>query len=409
MKTLNEILFEKINLLVEEFINNPQISAAQVGAEPKSALEDYISTSHLDDIIHNDLNYDKIRERKIIDGSISFAESNFNKNDYHKFLLELVKIFVECDKMDTAEEVLTNTIGKLSSDHLKAESLAILADIYIRKSKWDISIALINQAKDIYTKTNDIIGIVKCENLLGTSYGERGELLLSRNHFTNGLKFLAENPDEKLAAELETNLAIIENICGNFAKAKEHFYNALKMFEKIDESKRIAELRHNVGMLFLEQKEYEQAITEFENAIALSIKENFSAVLSVSYLGKATALTSLNDNELALEYCYKAMDMAIKIEDKLTIADVYKVIGTIERNQKRYESADKFLNISLRLNDELENRLNTAETLIEYSILSEKNGNSSQKTDWLKKALEYYAEVKAAGKVDMIEEMLAIA
>jgi len=103
------------------------------------------------------------------------------------------------------------------------------------------------------------------------------------------------------------------------------------------------------------------------------------------------------------------MDVAIKIEDKLTIADVYKVIGTIERNQMHYDSADKYLNISLRLNNELENRLNTAETSFEYGILSDKNGKVSEKTDWLKKALEYYSEIKAAGKVDVIEEMLAVA
>jgi len=409
MKKLNEILLEKINLLVEEFINHPQISASQGEIEPKSILKDYISTSHLDDIFHSDLDYEKIRERKIIDGSISFAENNLCKNDCHKFLLELSRIFTECNKMAAAEDVLTNLIDKVSSDYLKAELLAALADIFIRKSKWDISIALINQAKDIYANSNDNLGIAKCENLLGTSYGERGELLISKNHFTNGLKLLSENPDEKLSAELETNLAIIENTCGDFAKAKEHFYNALNKFEKIDDPKRIAELRHNVGMLFLEQKEYKQAINEFENAIALSLKENYSTVLGVSYLGKADALLSLNDNERALEYCYKAMDIAIKIEDKLTIADVYKVIGTIERNQKHYDSADKYLNISLRLNDELENRLNTAETSFEYGILSDKNGNDSEKTDRLKKALEYYSEVKAAEKVAMIEEMLAIA
>ena len=94
------------------------------------------------------------------------------------------------------------------------------------------------------------------------------------------------------------------------------------------------------------------------------------------------------------------MDVAIKIEDRLTIADVYRVIAIIEKNYKHYDLAEKYLNISLRLNDEIKNRLNTAETSYEFGLLYKESGNNKEKDDWLKKALKYYEEIKAVQKVN---------
>jgi len=406
MKKPNEILFEKIDLLLGKYINISQILDSQGGSESKSNLKDYILTSNLDDIFHNNIDYEKIRERKVIDGSISFAEKNLTDDDYHKFLLELSKILADSNKTDLAEEVLSNLIDKPSSDNLKAESLLLLSDIFIRKAYWNKSTALIDHAKEIFYTLNNNIGLAKCENLYGTLHGEKGDALLSKGYFEKGIKLLQNFPDEKLEAELETNIGIIESIRGNLNEAKERFYNALGKVEKLKDNKKIAELHHNIGMLFLELKDYEKAITEFDKSLDISTKENYKTILSVSYLGKANTLLCLGNYNETAEYSFKAMDIALKIDDKLTIADVYKIIGVLEQKLNNDDIAEKYLQISLRLNKDLDNKLNSAETAFELALVYDKQGNGKQKNHWLNESLNYYKLINAKQKMAIIEGML---
>jgi len=388
MENLNYILFEKINLLLRQFFKDQQVSEVLDGFETKPI------SNH------------RIEQRMIIDRAITYAKKKLEGDDYSRFQLAIVKVLAEGDNLNMAEEILLTSTSEDHSEFYYAESLLAMADILLRKSFWSNSNNLIDKAKEIFTKLDNKIGLAKCENLYGTSYGERGEVQLAKNHFLKGIDLLKNNVAGKLEAELETAFAILENICGNFDASKEHFYKALHTFEKLNEQKRIAELNHNIGMLYLESEEYEKAVNEFDKGIAVAIKGNFKTILSISYLGKANALLYLEDYNNTAEYCYKAMDIAINIEDKLTIADVYRVMGILERKLNHYNTSESYFQISLRLNEELGNKLNSAESAYEIALLYDDLKNDEQKTFWLNRSLKYYKNINATAKVDLIEKML---
>ncbi len=394
MKKPHEILFEKINLIQTQFFNDSQLSEFLFELETKVSPT---TSSHSND---------SIEQRKSIDLLVTFAKEKLELETYNKFLIELAKVLAESESISLAEEILINSISEVQPDNVYAESLLVLADIFIRKAYWNNSITLIDQAKEIFENLNNKIGLAKCENLYGTLYGEKGDLLLSKEHFQKGLDNLKMEKDEQLSAELETNLAILENICGNLNKSKEHFYRGLHKFESLDQKKRIAELQHNIGMLHFEMKDYDRAVDEFDKGIAIATNEDYKTILTISYLAKANALLNLEEHEECLEYCNKAMDWAIKIDDKLTIADAYRIAGAIDRKNENYNSAENNLKISIRLNEELGNKLNAAESAFEIGLLYNDIGNSEQKIHWLEKSLNYYLEINAPEKVKMIEEIL---
>ena len=403
MKISNKILLSKINLLLKHYLNDSQMQDFSNEIDTIT----FPGFTYTEQEETNKINHRDIEARNLIDKTISFVEKKLEKDNYQKLLFELGSTLSECDEINVAEEILTNLINDVKTDHLKAESLLTLADILIRKSFWDKSIILIVKARKLFEDLNDKIGIAKCENLCGTYYGERGEIVSARNYFINSLNLLDENEDDNLAAKIESNLAILEIICGNYEAAKKYFTRAIDKFEKVGEFKRIAIQRHNLGMMYFEQRMYERAIVEFDGVITIASDRLYQTLLAISYLGKANSLALMNNNKAGLEFCYKAMDVAIKIEDRLTIADVYRVIAIIEKNYKHYDLAEKYLNISLRLNDEIKNRLNTAETSYEFGLLYKESGNNKEKDDWLKKALKYYEEIKAVQKVNHISGLLS--
>ncbi len=57
--------------------------------------------------------------------------------------------------------------------------------------------------------------------------------------------------DLELAANLNTNLGIIDNIQGNTDDARKHFKNALLIYKKLGNHVRVAEVNHNLGLTLI--------------------------------------------------------------------------------------------------------------------------------------------------------------
>ncbi|MFC2103462.1 tetratricopeptide repeat protein [Bacteroidota bacterium] len=400
MLNKNEILLDKFYKIFTEYFGDEMASAFIDGLKSKSVLQDKMS---VDD---PEFSRQMVEVRIIIDSTVTYAQSILVSDIYVRFILDITTILSESCCINLAEEILINTISDVRSDKTYALLLMLLADISIRKSFWDNSINLLNQAVEILTELDDILNLAKCENLFGTLYGEKGEIQTAKNHFLKGTEYLKDNIDENLAANLENNLAILENITGNLELAKEHYHIALKKFEAINQMKKIAEIRHNLGMLNFADNQFEKAIEEFDKAINIAIQHDYKTVLAISYLGKANTYLCINNSNETSAYCYKAMDAAIKVDDKLTIADIYRIIGILEKEMNHYDTAESYFHVSLRLNKELGNKLNYAESAFELGNLYKQINNSKDKSEWLNRALSYYTEINAEGKILEINELL---
>ena len=152
---------------------------------------------------------------------------------------------------------------------------------------------------------------------------------------------------------------------------------ALVIFEQTHDMNRIAELRQNIGMLFTQKGDYNSALYEFDKGIVLSNEQGFLSKLGIAYLSKAFVLTQLKDYPLASVFASRAMEICSKLNDRLSMADIYKIQGIIEKNQSNYKLSENYFLTSLRINQELSNNLNKAETLYElgklYFVMNQKN------------------------------------
>ena len=159
-------------------------------------------------------------------------------------------------------------------------------------------------------------------------------------------------------------------------------------------------------MLFTEKQEYQSALSEFDQSISSALKAGYLPTLALSYLGKAFIYTRLKDYPLANAFADKAMEICFKLNDRLSIADIYKIKGIIERKQENFKGAENYLLSSLRINDELESVLNQAETSYELGILYIETDRKTEADKYLKFALNYYKKQKASSMVIKIQNLL---
>lgn len=342
---------------------------------------------------------------------ITFAESKLENQKFIELLQYLGEISISQGELGTAAEIYNHVLNIIKDDpkqeNVTAHSLLALGDIESRQAEWEKSISFINKANKLFEKQKDYKGSFRCENLLGTIAGDRGDLKKANKHFEKSFTYLRKKKDDALIGMLEINLGILNNIQGDYDSAFMYYQRALIKFEQLQDFRRITEVRHNLGMLFTEKQEFQAALSEFDLSISSALKAGYLPTLALSYLSKAFIYTQLEDYPLANAFADKAMEICFKLNDRLSIADIYKIKGIIERKVKNYKGAENYLLSSLRINEELENILNQAETTYELGILYLELKKRNEAVKHLNFALAYYKKQKASNMVNKIQTLLS--
>ncbi|MCH7972342.1 MAG: tetratricopeptide repeat protein [Bacteroidetes bacterium] len=377
----------------------------------KSSKKQKVSSSTLAEEKQLKVEFSSLTLYSNIDLLITFSQDKLTQNKLTKFLLFIGEDLTAKGLLDSAEKVFSHLLS-ISPDKLKnsvrAKAFYGLGNIYSRQAFWEKSISYLNKARIIFKSINDKHGMAKCENILGTIKVEIGELKSAKKHFESALSLLDSKRSDILIGMLESNIGILENIQGNYDRAYIHFQRALFKFEKDDNHQRLSEVHHNLGMVYLEKKNYKSGIKEFDRAFTHARKADVWQIMCISCINKAFIYNKLKDYSLANAFAVKAMDIAYKINDRLSIADIYKIKGVIEKNRKNYTLSENYLNTSLRINTELENILNQAEALYEMGFLYKQMRDFKRSRSCFNKSLNKYRYLKIYNKVEEITEVLKI-
>lgn len=355
--------------------------------------------------IDNHQSKDRIR----VDRIITFSEKRLKPEKFCNFLNELAHICLSEGKLDLASEIFRKSKKLTNDDHTKAESLLGLADIFSRRAKWNRSIETTKSAKSLYKLLGDNRGLARCENILGTIYGELGDIITAKKNFLTSLSLINREEDLDLAANLYTNLGIVFNIQGYKSDAINHLSKALSIYNKVGNDKNTSEVNLNIGIVNLDYGNFPAALTALDAAIETAKNGQFLSTLCLSYHVKAQVLIKLNDFYYASEFANKALEMSHKLDDRVTVADFYKVKGIIERNLGNYTASETYLLNSLRINESVNNELNIAETSYELGLLYEKMNDSSLKNSYLEKSKAYYKNIESDVNVEKIDSVLSFA
>ena len=121
---------------------------------------------------------------------------------------------------------------------------------------------------------------------------------------------------------------------------------------------------------------------------------NYLSNCAVSYIGKAYVYTKLKNSALAHAYTDKAMEIAYKINDTLSIADIYKIKGMIQNDMDNFQLSEEFFENSIRLNKDIESKLNEAESSAEFGKLLKENDREDEAKQYLESAVNFFNGLK---------------
>ena len=332
--------------------------------------------------------------RIAIDNVITFCKKQLTEEKYNKLMLDLSQLMLFAGEVSYSLEIADNLLNSLQSkgifSEINGEVNLMISKIYWSQAYWDDSHHSISEAIQIFKSIDCETGLAKCENMLGTLYGEKGEFDLAQSHLENALNYLSGEDSLSTRAMILTNLGVINTIRDNFEEAVLNYKNASEKFEKINDVRRLARVYHNLGMLFCKMKKYDDALEEFNKCISISIDMDYLSNCAVAYIGKAYIYTQQKNPALAEAYTDKALEMACKINDALSIADIYKIKGMIQSEMENFQLSEELFENSIRLNKDFESTLNEAESSMELGKLFEKTEREEESKPYLKFSQNYF-------------------
>jgi tetratricopeptide (TPR) repeat protein len=349
-----------------------------------------------------------IDHRVMVDNLITHCENDLTEEKYYNLLLDLSQLMWQCGKVTFSLEIVENLLDKISSDKkyisFEAEANLMISKIYWSQAIWDDCHYYISKAMELFTSISSDSGIAKCENMLGTLYGEKGEFEKAQQYLESALKHLKEDNDSSTHATILTNLGIINTITRDFDKAVLNYKTAIEKFESLNDTRRLSRVYHNVGMLYTRMEKYDEALDEFNKCISHSLDNEYLSNCAIAYVGKAFIYTKLKNSALADAYTDKAMEIAYKINDTLSIADIYKIKGMVQTEMNNFQLSEEFFENSLRLNKDLESKFNEAESSVELGNLLQKNEREEEAKPYLDSAVSYFKEIKDDNTIDNLLE-----
>ncbi len=310
-----------------------------------------------------------------LDHLLTTCRESLGKIEYQDILLGIANVCTLHGDLRSAEKLLAESLdygNQTNRPEFIAEALYHRGDIYCRQGKWKDCAKDLTASRKVFSKLRDVASLAKVDNLFGTMYGEQGLLKRAGKSFSHALHNAERSHQHELAATISMNLGIIDNITGNFDNALNNYKRALSLFESTGNLVRISEVEHNIGMSFFSKKNYSSALRAFDRSLEGSVKINNPGLIGIAQLGKANIYFRKMDSALSLALCNQAFEHFEKTEDRLSIADVYKLKGMIFREMKEYGLAMTYFQSSMRINEEYHNKLNLGETLYEIGVM-EKN------------------------------------
>lgn len=395
----NSGMVKEIELLLNQYLGEKE-AANFYQRLSKSALGDNESNSAQNQTDKDQLNSQipiGMKERDLINGIITFTENKLQKDKQLELLLELAQLMTFNGEISIATELSDDVISKTEEDDsslkYKAEAHLSLARIAWSQAYWDQSNKEVQEAYEIFAKIENKEGFARCENMLATVYGEQGEIEKSLEHLEKGLAFLADSENMELRAMFEVNLGILYNIKGDNGKALWNLKNGLEKYENLKDMRRIARVRHNIGMLYTKTGDHQAALEEFNKSITVSMENGYLSNCAIGYIGKAYVYTKLKNTALADVFTDKAMEISYKINDALSIADIYKIKGMIQNDLENFELSEELFENSVRLNEDFGSNLNKAESFTEMSDLYKKTDQHDKAQNLKQTATQYFQKV----------------
>ena len=222
-----------------------------------------------------------------------------------------------------------------------------------------------------------------------------GQLDDAERHFRRAYPLAQLLGNEHLITIIDQNLATLANIRGDSDAALERNLSVIERYDRAGNHAGLCGALNNAGMIHADLEQVEAAEACYQRALEIAIAENDAELIGTIQLNRAELSFKCNRLDDARLYCDQAFGMFGRVENRLGLAEAYKVYGKIYRETGRTELAEAHFNVAARSAEESGYYLLHAESEAELALVYLARGKSQEALQKLNKAHRLFEEVRA--------------
>ncbi len=329
----------------------------------------------------------------------------------HLLLIATILLCVNAFAQKRGQALIDSILAglpEMKDDSNKVKALSTIARTYMMiDPKNEFSYA--QQALQLAEKMNWKRGIANMHNDLGLMIGDTGNNTLAREHFEKSYEINREIDSKINQINNLNNIGRSYQRESNYSKATENFFKALTIAEEIKDDEKIALVGTNLTASFLTQEDYAKATTYAEMTLKHGEKAN-----APDQTGKALMLLGVikeqtKDTPSAKVYLEKSLKIYEDMDNKPQMAGVLTEMAVLYAGDPKKGIA--LMQEAQKINDEigpasLASITNTANLGKSYYDLALQSRQPDQNI-YLKKSEEYLLHAEALSKQTSNAEYLA--
>ena len=334
---------------------------------------------------------------------------HLDESDYANMLYELAELADQFGELKKALFLLRKIIDRYRDcvhPSRLAHAYKLRADIALRQNDFSHCKADYETCLEIFKQIKDTVGIASTMNGLGVLMVEQNDPEAGKHHLQEAHNLAAEIGAQDLSIDTSYNLGNTCHILGDYPAATEWYENALSLLGENNAVDARAAIFHNMGIVLKSQQKLSEAGEFFTQSFTMAEKSENLYMKGLSYLSQAELACMLGDYSKATAQALSSFTIFTQLHDRLSIADVYKVLGMIHREIKRVDVAISYFENSLRINEECDGTLNYGETAFELAQTYVKTGELSKAEIQLNDARSSFEQLNAKAKLQMVENYM---
>ncbi|GAI87197.1 unnamed protein product [marine sediment metagenome] len=162
------------------------------------------------------------------------------------------------------------------------------------------------------------------------------------------------------------NMGIYYDIVGEWENAVKYYKKSLSIYKKLNNIIQISNTMGNIGFAYSYLNKSKIAIYHFKESVILSEKIGDIYNKGINLIHLSEEYLKKDNFSKAKYYIIQAEKIFNKLEDKLGLADVFKLKGILSKKLKDWESSNKFFKRSIKIYSQQGDRLNEGETYYEW-------------------------------------------
>jgi tetratricopeptide (TPR) repeat protein len=287
------------------------------------------------------------------------------------------------------EDSLLNLIENSSNIDQKIDLYNKLSNQFLR-SDTTKSLKYAQNAILLAEKNNNVRGQIASTESLARYYTEQGNYNAAKTYLINILDKYSDSEHDKEIAAVCISLANIYDILSEFDLALTYYLKAEKSFEKTDNKRGMGLAQMGIANVYSTTKFYKEAIKYYKRSYEnlIKIDEKYA---SWSINNMAIAMMEISQNDSALFFFEKSLEIKLRFEDYYGASYTYTDMGTLfeklDKNNLALESYEKALEIKKTL--EGINPETIGSTYNKIGNLYIKLGKYSEAISNLEKGIEY--------------------